>query len=128
MTTHSRRRLAPAAGHPHRRGAWTIRDDGTHRIISGEEYAASISGSSENPTPSWSRPCSASSRSWSAWAVRLGEVEPSELVDLAWRIDSPELHEIALRIEAGLLEQGRTFADAPAEVLTDLAAHWSIPA
>ena len=37
---------------------------------------------------------------------RLGDLNPLELAELAWRIDSPELHEIALRLEAGLNRQG----------------------
>jgi hypothetical protein len=51
---------------------------------------------------------------------RLGDLRPHELAELAWRIDSPELHEIALRLEAGLNEQGRAFEELSAEELTAL--------
>src|SRR4051794_30408514 len=33
---------------------------------------------------------------------RLGDVPPAQLAEIAWRIDSPELHEIALRLADGL--------------------------
>lgn len=53
---------------------------------------------------------------------RLAEVSPTELADIAWRIDSPELHQIALRLKAGLESQGRQFEELSAEELTDLSA------
>jgi len=52
---------------------------------------------------------------------RLADLTPSELADIAWRIDSPELHEIALRLEEGLARQGRTFEESTAEELTELS-------
>src|SRR6185437_15319212 len=54
---------------------------------------------------------------------RLDEVNPTELVEIAWRIDSPELHEIALRLEEALDRQGRAFEDLTAEELTDMSAN-----
>ena len=53
---------------------------------------------------------------------RLGDLNPLELAELAWRIDSPELHEIALRLEAGLSQQGRAFEELSADELTTLLA------
>ena len=53
---------------------------------------------------------------------RLSDVPPAELAEIAWRIDSPELHEIAMRMEEGLERQGRTFEDSSAEELTRLSA------
>jgi hypothetical protein len=53
---------------------------------------------------------------------KLADVNPTELVEIAWRIDSPELHEIALRLKSGLERQGRAFNDLSAEQLTDLCA------
>jgi len=53
---------------------------------------------------------------------RLAEVSPTELADIAWRIDSPELHQIALRLKAGLERQGRQFEEMSADELTDLSA------
>jgi len=51
---------------------------------------------------------------------RLDEVNPTELVEIAWRIDSPELHEIALRLEEALANQGRAFEDLTAEELSEM--------
>jgi hypothetical protein len=48
----------------------------------------------------------------------LGEINPIELAEIAWRIDSPELHQIALRLNAELDRQGRAFEDLTAEELT----------
>ena len=52
---------------------------------------------------------------------RLCDIPPAELADIAWRIDSPELHEIALRLHEGLVRQGRTFEESTAEELTELS-------
>jgi len=52
----------------------------------------------------------------------LADVTPNELADIAWRIDSPELHEIALRLQEGLESQGRAFHELTAEELTNLSA------
>jgi hypothetical protein len=52
---------------------------------------------------------------------RLAEVNPTELAEIAWRIDSPELYEIALRLKAALEQRGRTFEELTAEELTDIA-------
>ena len=53
---------------------------------------------------------------------QLGDLDPTELVELAAIIDSPELHEIALRLMAGLEREGRAFEDLTAEELTALSA------
>jgi hypothetical protein len=52
---------------------------------------------------------------------RLSEINPAELVEIAWRIDSPELHQIALRLLTALSLQSRRFEDMSAEELTRLA-------
>ena len=52
----------------------------------------------------------------------LGEVTPSQLAEIAWRIDSPELHEIALQLGEGLERSGRTFQESTAEELTEFSA------
>jgi hypothetical protein len=52
----------------------------------------------------------------------LGDLDPVELAELAWRIDSPELHVIALRLEDGLEAQGRAFEELSAEELTAILA------
>jgi hypothetical protein len=51
----------------------------------------------------------------------LAEVNPTELADIAWRIDSPELHAIALRLKAELERLGRDFEDLSAEELSALS-------
>jgi hypothetical protein len=52
----------------------------------------------------------------------LGDLDPAELAELADVIDSPELHEIALRLKAGLERDGRAFDELTAEELTALSA------
>jgi hypothetical protein len=52
----------------------------------------------------------------------LGDLPPDELAEVAWRIDSPELQEIARRLEIGLERRGARFHDATAEDLTAIAA------
>lgn len=51
----------------------------------------------------------------------LGEVSPDTLAEIAWRIDSPELHAIAVRLETGLDELGWRFDETDADELTELA-------
>jgi hypothetical protein len=51
----------------------------------------------------------------------LGDVEPAELAEIAWRIDWPELEEIAVRMARALERQGRSFQSATPEELTLLA-------
>ena len=51
---------------------------------------------------------------------RLDEVNPTELAEIAWRIDSPELHAIAVRLDAALESQGRAFEELTAEELTNM--------
>ena len=53
----------------------------------------------------------------------LADVSPAELADIAWRIDSPELHEIAVRMHEGIARlEGREFEDLSADELTELSA------
>ena len=52
----------------------------------------------------------------------LGEISPIQLAEIAWRIDSPELHRIALRLHDGLQRRGRSFSESTAEELTELSA------
>jgi hypothetical protein len=52
----------------------------------------------------------------------LAELDPIALAELAATIDSPELHEIAMRLKEGLEQQGRAFEDLTAEELTELSA------
>jgi hypothetical protein len=51
----------------------------------------------------------------------LGEVSPADLVDIAWRIDSPELHRLALRLHFELRRRGLSFHEATPEQLTELS-------
>ena len=52
----------------------------------------------------------------------LAELDPTQLAELARMIDSPELHEIAMRLQEGLEAQGRAFEDLTAEELTAISA------
>jgi hypothetical protein len=52
---------------------------------------------------------------------RLGDLEPMELIEIAVRIDSPELEAIGLRMLEGLAETGRSFREASPEELTAMA-------
>jgi hypothetical protein len=52
----------------------------------------------------------------------LADVTPDQLADIAWRIDSPELHQIAINLGDGLAIQGWDFYRATAEELTELSA------
>jgi len=52
----------------------------------------------------------------------LADVTPDQLLEIAWRIDSPELHQIALQMEEGLLQTGRTFHESSAEELTEFSS------
>ncbi len=54
--------------------------------------------------------------------VGLGDLPPDRLFDLAWRIDSPELFQIALNLESGLDNHGCGFHEATAEALTEMTA------
>ena len=54
--------------------------------------------------------------------VDLGDLAPPELAELAWRIDSPELAAVAVRLDEGLRRLGRTFEDSTAAELTAIAA------
>ena len=52
----------------------------------------------------------------------LADVTPDQLAEIAWRIDSPELHQIALHLDQELHRHGRTFHDSSAEELTEYSA------
>jgi len=50
----------------------------------------------------------------------LGDLGPEDLADLAFRVDLPELNDIALRLDEGLERQGRHFTDLSADELSAL--------
>jgi len=52
----------------------------------------------------------------------LADVTPDVLAEIAWRIDSPELHQIALSLGEGLRRNGRSFHESTAEELTAFSA------
>jgi hypothetical protein len=52
----------------------------------------------------------------------LADLTPDQLAETAWRIDSPELHQIALRLGEGLESHGRTFHESTAEELTEFSS------
>ncbi|MDB5875841.1 MAG: hypothetical protein JWQ07_5283, partial [Ramlibacter sp.] len=84
--------------------------DGTHRIITGEECLM-VGGSAETNADLLETMLRLESE-LDRLGCGLADLDPSELADVAWRIDSPELHEIAMRIEAGLVRRGRTFRES----------------
>jgi hypothetical protein len=53
---------------------------------------------------------------------RLAEINPVELAEIAWRIDSPELHMIALKLADSLESRGLRFEELSADELTELSA------
>ncbi len=52
----------------------------------------------------------------------LADVTPTELAEIAWRIDSPELHQIAVQLDEELDRRGRSFHTSSAEELTEYSA------
>ncbi|WP_165250548.1 hypothetical protein [Paludisphaera soli] len=50
----------------------------------------------------------------------LGDLDPDDLAELAFRVDLPELQQIAFRLEEGLERQGREFIDLSADELAAL--------
>ena len=52
----------------------------------------------------------------------LADVTPIELAEIAWRIDSPELHQIAIQLDQELTRNGRSFHESTAEELTEYSA------
>ena len=52
----------------------------------------------------------------------LADVTPAQLAEIAWRIDSPELHQIAIQLNEGLERSGRSLHDSCAEELTGFSA------
>ncbi len=52
----------------------------------------------------------------------LADVTPTELAEIAWRIDSPELHQIAVQLDEELGRRGQSFHDSSAEELTEYSA------
>ncbi|AMV37698.1 hypothetical protein [Planctomyces sp. SH-PL62] len=52
-----------------------------------------------------------------AMQCELGDLDPDDLAELAFRVDLPELHHLAVRLEDGLERQGRDFMDLSAEEL-----------
>lgn len=96
------------------------RDDGPHRVITGEQCLL-VGGSAETHADLLETMLRLESE-LERMGRNLGDLGPRELADVAWRIDSPELHAIALQIESGLEESGRTFEESSAEELTAMAA------
>ena len=99
-------------------------DDGTHRVISGEECLL-IGGSDETHAELLETMLRLESE-LDRMGQSLGDLDPYELADIAWRIDSPELHAIAVRMEEGLERSGRSFAESTAAELTELAAYRAV--
>jgi len=117
MTTHSRggpRRLRAALI-----GVGLDDHDEHQRIITGTQYLL-VGGSAQTHAEMLETMLRLDSE-LERRGQALGDVTPTELAEIAWRIDSPELHQIALRLEAGLQDRGRTFDESTAEELTELS-------
>jgi hypothetical protein len=52
----------------------------------------------------------------------LADVTPDQLAEIAWRIDSPELHQIATRLGGELVRTGQKFHECTAEELTEYSS------
>lgn len=118
MTTH-------AEGGPRRLRAAIVglgleAEDGQHRIITGDQYLL-VGGSAEAHAEMVETVLMLESE-LDRLGQRLGDVTPDQLAEIAWRIDSPELHKIAVRMDDGLRRMGRTFEESTAEELTELSA------
>jgi hypothetical protein len=55
-----------------------------------------------------------------AMQCQLSDLDPMDLAELAFRVDLPELHHLALRLEDGLEIRGCQFEDLSAEELSAL--------
>ncbi len=93
--------------------------DGPNRIITGEECL--VIGGSEETHAELLETLLRLESELERRGQRLGDLLPDELAEVAWRIDSPELHQIALRIGNGLERRGRSFRESTPEELTELA-------
>ncbi len=52
-----------------------------------------------------------------AMQQQLGDLNPADLAELALRVDLPELHHLALKLETGLEQDGREFEEVTADEL-----------
>ncbi len=100
----------------------SLDQDGSRRIITGQQCL--VVGGSEETQGEMLETLLRLETELERRGRDLGDVSPAELVDIAWRIDSPELQEIALNMHAGLVRRGRSFQEATAEELTELATGW----
>jgi hypothetical protein len=90
-----------------------------HRLITGDDRL--VIGGSEQTRAALLETILRLDSELERMGVELGELDPEELAELALRIDSPELHRVALRLHDGLQERGRSFEESSAEELTELA-------
>ncbi|RUL86903.1 hypothetical protein [Tautonia sociabilis] len=118
MTTH------PSEPRPRRRlramlvGLGLDDVDATRRIINGEQCL--VLGGSEQTHAELLETVLRLESELERRDRSLGEVSPAELADIAWRIDSPELHRIALRLHHELHRRGLSFHESTAEQLTEI--------
>jgi hypothetical protein len=54
--------------------------------------------------------------------LTLADATPDQLAEIAWRIDSPELHQIAVQLGGELERTGRKFHECSAEELTEFSS------
>jgi len=53
--------------------------------------------------------------------VGLAELSPAELAEVAWRIDSPEMFEFAVRLDDGLRRRDMSFHESSPELLMEIS-------
>lgn len=93
--------------------------DGLQRIITGKDYL--VVGGSEETHAEMLETLLRLESELESRGQGLGEVPPNELAEIAYRIDSPDLVAIAVRLTEGLEDLGRSFFDTAADELTKLA-------
>src|SRR3954452_927506 len=85
-------------------------DDNPHRILNGEQCLL-LGGSAETHAEMLETILRLESE-LDRLGQHLGDLAPEALAEVAWRIDSPELHAIALKLESGLKRTGRSFHES----------------
>jgi hypothetical protein len=93
--------------------------DNLHRLITGKDYLL-IGGSAETHAEMVDKMLRLDAE-LERIGRRLGDVSPTQLAEIAVRIDLPELQEIAVRLKRGLERIGLGFHESTPEQLTQLS-------
>ena len=100
-------------------GLGVASDDGVRRCLTAE-HAVIVGGSAEDHAAMVETLLRLETE-LERMGRHLGQLPPDELIELAWRIDSPELMEAARRLRFALKRRGLRFEDLAADHLTELA-------